>query len=74
MEVQDKPDTSGALVLCGSTAEHKWHCEQLYRPSRKDLILQEPGAGGEGWGEILKQGSNIIRNVFLGRHIKQYGK
>lgn len=54
---REKLNISGALVLCGSTAGHKLHCEQLYRTSQKDLTLQEPRG-------VLKQGSNIVRNVF----------
>jgi len=49
---REKPNTSGALVLRGSAAEHKWHCEQLYRPSQKEFILQEPGARGWGGGGL----------------------
>lgn len=41
----EKPNTSGASVLCGSTAEPKWHCEQLYRPR-----FNPAGAWGGGGG------------------------
>ena len=32
---------SGALVLYGEIARHNLNCEQFYRPSQKDLFLQE---------------------------------